>query len=51
MFKHYINLPEATAECFDEQGWFKTGDIAEKSPDGFYKILGRQSTDIIKVCK
>mmetsp|Transcript_30928 Transcript_30928/g.44436 ORF Transcript_30928/g.44436 Transcript_30928/m.44436 type:complete len:194 (+) Transcript_30928:345-926(+) len=48
VFKHYINLPEATAECFDKQGWFKTGDIAERTVDGFYKILGRQSSDIIK---
>jgi acyl-CoA synthetase (AMP-forming)/AMP-acid ligase II len=29
--------------------WFKTGDIAEVSPDGYYKILGRSSSDIIKV--
>ncbi|MFT5763057.1 MAG: malonyl-CoA/methylmalonyl-CoA synthetase, partial [Saprospiraceae bacterium] len=47
VFKEYWNKPEATAETFTADGWFKTGDIAifEK---GSYKILGRNSVDIIK---
>ena len=47
VFKEYWNKPEATAEVFTLDGWFKTGDIAilEK---GAYKILGRNSVDIIK---
>ena len=49
MFKRYLNLPKVTEESFGAPGWFKTGDIAEVSPDGYYKILGRNSTDIIKV--
>lgn len=49
MFKHYLNRPDATAETFDSHGWFKTGDIAQLDADGYYKILGRNSTDIIKV--
>jgi malonyl-CoA/methylmalonyl-CoA synthetase len=49
VFKEYLNRPDATAESFDAEGWFKTGDIAEVSDDGYYKILGRNSTDIIKV--
>jgi malonyl-CoA/methylmalonyl-CoA synthetase len=48
MFREYLNRADATAESFDEQGWFKTGDIAQLE-DGYYKILGRNSTDIIKV--
>jgi malonyl-CoA/methylmalonyl-CoA synthetase len=47
VFKRYWNRPEETAKSFDE-GWFKTGDIAEYDDQGYYKILGRNSSDIIK---
>ena len=47
VFKEYWDRPEATAESFTKDGWFKTGDIA-KYHDGAYKILGRNSVDIIK---
>jgi malonyl-CoA/methylmalonyl-CoA synthetase len=47
VFKRYWNRPEETAKSFDE-GWFKTGDIAEYDEQGYYKILGRNSSDIIK---
>lgn len=49
VFKEYLNRPDATKETFDTEGWFKTGDIAEVAADGYYKILGRNSSDIIKV--
>ena len=49
VFKEYLNRPDATKETFDADGWFKTGDIAEVAADGYYKILGRNSSDIIKV--
>lgn len=49
VFKEYLNRPDATSESFDSDGWFRTGDIAEVSSDGYYKILGRNSSDIIKV--
>lgn len=48
VFKEYLNRPDATRETFDNEGWFKTGDIAEVAADGYYKILGRNSSDIIK---
>jgi malonyl-CoA/methylmalonyl-CoA synthetase len=47
VFKRYWNRPEETAKSF-EYGWFKTGDVAECDADGYYKILGRNSSDIIK---
>ncbi|MEQ9425625.1 MAG: acyl-CoA synthetase [Cyclobacteriaceae bacterium] len=47
VFKEYWGNPEATKEAFTEDGWFKTGDIAMLN-DGYYKILGRNSVDIIK---
>jgi long-subunit acyl-CoA synthetase (AMP-forming) len=37
----YYKQPEATAECYTEDGYFKTGDRGEYSPDGLLKITGR----------
>jgi len=41
VMKQYHNQPEKTAESF-EDGWFKTGDLAEIDKDGFVKIVGRK---------
>ncbi len=46
VFKEYWRRPQATLESFDD-GWFRTGDIAVVE-SGYYRILGRQSVDIIK---
>jgi malonyl-CoA/methylmalonyl-CoA synthetase len=47
VFKAYWKKAEATAKAFTPDGWFKTGDIAV-TEDGYFKILGRDSIDIIK---
>ncbi|MCZ2473165.1 AMP-binding protein [Aquirufa ecclesiirivi] len=47
VFKEYWGKVKASQEAFTEDGWFKTGDVAELA-DGYYRILGRNSTDIIK---
>jgi malonyl-CoA/methylmalonyl-CoA synthetase len=49
VFREYLGRKEATAESFDADGWFKTGDIARRDEAGRYYILGRNSMDIIKV--
>lgn len=49
VFMEYWKRPDATAEVFDDKGWFKTGDIAVKMPNGYLRIMGRASMDIIKV--
>lgn len=48
MFDGYLNNPEATAKSFTEDGWFDTGDVAVIDHDGFHRIVGRASTDLIK---
>ncbi|KXS13278.1 long-chain-fatty-acid--CoA ligase [Gonapodya prolifera JEL478] len=49
LFKEYWGRPEATKDTFDEDGWFKTGDIACRTKDGYFRIMGRASMDIIKM--
>lgn len=47
MFSQYLFDPEATMASLDEEGYFKTGDIARREGD-YYYILGRASIDILK---
>jgi malonyl-CoA/methylmalonyl-CoA synthetase len=47
VFKEYWRKPEATAEAFTADGWFKTGDVAVRE-NGVHRIFGRESVDIIK---
>jgi len=47
VFKEYWGKPEATKKTFTEDGWLQTGDIAVLDK-GYYRILGRNSVDIIK---
>lgn len=48
LFDGYLNRPEATTESWTADGWFVTGDVAAIDPDGFHRIVGRASTDLIK---
>lgn len=48
LFDGYLNQPAKTAELLDGEGWFRTGDIAVAGPDGWHRIVGRRSTDMIK---
>jgi fatty acid CoA ligase FadD36 len=47
LFDGYLGRPDATADSFVD-GWFRTGDVAVHDASGFHRIVGRQSTDIIK---
>ncbi len=47
IMKSYWNLPEKTAEVFDEDGFFLTGDIAEIDDEGFIHITDRKKDIIV----
>ncbi len=42
VFGGYWQKPAATAECFDEEGYFRTGDIGHLDADGFLSITDRK---------
>ncbi|MEE8584350.1 MAG: acyl-CoA synthetase [Acidobacteriota bacterium] len=46
VFLEYWQRPQETNQVFCD-GWFRSGDVAVVE-DGYYRILGRQSVDIIK---
>ncbi|MFI5937629.1 AMP-binding protein [Actinoplanes sp. NPDC051494] len=43
LFDGYLGQPAALTD-----GWFATGDVATIGPDGWHRIVGRASTDLIK---
>jgi malonyl-CoA/methylmalonyl-CoA synthetase len=47
VFSGYFRREEATTAAFTD-GWFRTGDVAERDADGYVRLLGRTSVDILK---
>jgi 3-phosphoshikimate 1-carboxyvinyltransferase len=40
-FDGYLQRPDATAEAFTPDGWYRSGDLAVVDADGFVRITGR----------
>ena len=47
VFSGYLDRPEANAEAFTSDGWFRTGDIGSFDADGYLGIVGRAKELII----
>lgn len=47
VFNEYWRQGVDTAAAFTTEGWFKTGDIAERAADGYFTLRGRRSDLII----
>ena len=47
VFGGYLDLPEATAAAFTDDGFFRTGDVGERDDDGYLRIVGRAKELII----
>ena len=43
----YLNLPDATADLIDDDGWLHTGDVGELDDDGYLKLVDRKKELII----
>ncbi len=48
IMKGYYKMPKATEQTIDKEGWLHSGDIAMRTPDGYYKITGRLKDMIIR---
>jgi malonyl-CoA/methylmalonyl-CoA synthetase len=51
VFAGYHGKPDATRDAFVVEGatrWFRTGDTVARDEDGYVRILGRTSVDILK---
>jgi fatty-acyl-CoA synthase len=44
----YFDMPDATAEAIDEQGWLHTGDLGTMDANGYIRIVGRIKDMIIR---
>lgn len=48
IMRGYYNKPVETAQALTPDGWLHSGDLAVRTPDGYYRITGRIKDMIIR---
>ncbi|QAT48954.1 cyclohexanecarboxylate-CoA ligase [Caproiciproducens sp. NJN-50] len=48
VFVGYMNDPAATEKVLDDEGWFHSGDICTRDPEGNIRVVGRMKDVIIR---
>ncbi len=48
IMKGYYKMPKATEDTIDADGWLHSGDICQRTIDGYYKVTGRLKDMIIR---
>ncbi len=48
IMKGYYKMPKATEQAIDKEGWLHSGDICQRTVDGYYKVTGRLKDMIIR---
>ena len=48
VMKGYFNMPDATAETIDAEGWLRTGDLGTVNEEGYLRITGRIKDMIVR---
>lgn len=48
LMKGYFQNPEATARVIDREGWYHTGDLGTRDPQGYFRMTGRLKEVIVR---
>ncbi len=48
IMRGYYNMPAATEQAIDKDGWLHTGDLCTVDEEGYYKVVGRIKDMIIR---
>lgn len=47
VMRGYYQMPDATAEVLDSEGWFRTGDLGKLDSEGYLYLAGRAKNMIV----